>query len=364
MCHNISSYLKQKGFLMDFSRLDALAEKIRNTPKENIQTEEATKMAFIAPFLNLLGYDVFDPSIVVPEFVADVGSKKGEKVDYAIMDNDKPLILIEAKSIHENLDNHNNQLVRYFTVTDAKFGILTNGVEYRFFSDLDEKNKMDGTPFMVINMLSLKERNKRDLERFARDQLNLDSILDMANRKKYTTGIKSVIKDEMQNPSDEFVKFFISQITNKRATQGLIEEFKEYVRSSLNEIVNDIANDKINSIQDRLQTQNQEVVLQEESKEESVANISEEEQEAYYIVRAILAEKIDSSRITYRDTINYLNIVCDDSRKKWICCLYLKSSNKLIAFNDGIDEKIKIEKLQDLYSYRDKILEVAERFKD
>ena len=118
---------------MDFSRLDALVEKIRNTPKENIQTEEATKMAFIAPFLNLLGYDVFNPSIVVPEFVADVGSKKGEKVDYAIMDNGKPLILIEAKSVHENLDNHNNQLVRYFTVTDAKFGILTNGIEYRFF---------------------------------------------------------------------------------------------------------------------------------------------------------------------------------------------------------------------------------------
>lgn len=346
---------------MDFSKLDALAEKIRNTPKENIQTEEATKMAFIAPFLNLLGYDVFDPSIVVPEFVADVGSKKGEKVDYAIMDNGKPFVLIEAKSICENLDNHNNQLVRYFTVTDAKFGILTNGIEYRFFSDLDEKNKMDSTPFMVINMLNLKERNKRDLENFARDKLNLDSILDMANRKKYTTGIKSVIKDEMQNPSDEFVRFFISQITNKRATQGLIEEFKDYVRSSLNEIINDIANDKINSIQDKLQTQNQEIVVQEEK--ETASQISEEEQEAFYIVRAILAESIDTSRITFRNTNNYLSIVCDDSRKRWICCLYLKSSNRLIEFNNGSNEKTKIEKLQDLYSFREKLLNVAEKFK-
>lgn len=349
---------------MDFVKLDSLVEKIRNTPKENIQTEEATKMAFIAPFLNLLGYDVFDPSIVVPEFVADVGSKKGEKVDYAIMDNGKPLILIEAKSVHENLDNHNNQLVRYFTVTDAKFGILTNGVEYRFFSDLDEKNKMDGTPFMVINMLNLKERNKRDLERFAREKLNLDSILDMANRKKYTTGIKSVIKDEMQNPSDEFVKFFISQITNKRATQGLVEEFKEYVRSSLNEIINDIANDKINSIQDKLQVQNQEVVSEENNEDGQQNLISPEEQEGFYIVRAILAEVIPSDRLSYRDTTNYLNIVCDDSRKKWIAYLYLKGTSKFIAFNDGVSEKIPFEKLQDLYSFRNKLLEVAEKFKN
>ncbi len=345
---------------MDFSKLDSLINKISKS-REYIQTEEATKMAFIAPFLNILGYDVFDPTIVVPEFVADIGSKKGEKVDYAIMDNGKPFILIEAKSVNENLDNHNNQLVRYFTVTDAKFGILTNGIEYRFFSDLDEKNRMDSTPFMVIDMLNLKERNKRDLERFARDQLNLDSILDMANRKKYTTGIKSVIKDEMQNPSDEFVKFFISQITNKRATQGLIEEFKEYVRSSLSEIINDIANEKINSIKHELQAQNQEN-SRDNDREEVANQISDDELEGYYIIRSILSEVISSNRIGYRNTNNYLNIVCDDSRKKWICFLYLKTASKYIAFNDGIDERISFEKVQDLYSFRNKLLDIAKKF--
>lgn len=232
---------------MDFTKLDSLVDKIIAT-KDNITNEEQTKMAFIAPFLNLLGYDVFDPSVVVPEFTADIGTKKGEKVDYAIMSNGKPLILIEAKSIQENLDNHNNQLVRYFNVTEAKFAILTNGIEYRFFSDLDEKNKMDSTPFMMINLLNLKERNKKDLERFSRDQIDLDSILNMANRKKYTTGIKSVFREEIENPSEDFVKFFISKITSKRATQGLIQEFKDYIRTSLKEIVFDMANEKINSI--------------------------------------------------------------------------------------------------------------------
>ena len=321
-------------------------------------------MAFIAPFLNILGYDVFDPSIVVPEFVADIGTKKGEKVDYAIMDKGQPLILIEAKSIHENLDNHNNQLVRYFNVTPAKFGILTNGIEYRFFSDLDEKNKMDSIPFMIINMLNLKERSKKDLERFARDQLNLDTILDMANRKKFTTGIKSVFRDEIENPSEEFVKFFISKITSKRATQGLISEFKDYIKTSLKEIVLDMANEKINSIKAELQHQNQ---SQQENQSpttfQDAETITEEENDAYFIIKAILAEALSPERLSYQDGTNYISIMCDNNRKKWICRLYFKTSNKYIAFNDGIDERLRFDKLEDLYSFRAKLLEVGQKFK-
>lgn len=348
---------------MDFVKLDSLIDKIIST-KDNITNEEQTKMAFIAPFLNLLGYDVFDPSIVVPEFTADIGTKKGEKVDYAIMSNGKPLILIEAKSIQENLDNHNNQLIRYFNVTEAKFAILTNGIEYRFFSDLDEKNKMDSTPFMMLNLLNLKERNKKDLERFSRDQLDLDSILNMANRKKYTTGIKSVFREEIENPSEDFVKFFISKITSKRATQGLIQEFKDYIRTSLKEIVFDMANEKINSIKMELQAQNQAstepntiTTIQE------VESVTEEENEAYFIVKAILSEILSPARLDYQDGSNYISIMCDRSRKKWICRLYFKTSNKYIAFNDGVDEKIKFEKLEDIYSFREKLLEVASKFK-
>ena len=342
-----------------------LCEKIRTTPKENIQTEEATKMAFIAPFLNLLGYDVFNPTIVVPEFVADIGSKKGEKVDYAIMDNGKPLILIEAKSIHENLDNHNNQLVRYFTVTDAKFGILTNGIEYRFFSDLDEKNKMDHTPFMIINLASFKERDRYCLERFARDKLNIDNILGMASREKYTRIIREILKNEISEPSEDFSKFFISKLGNRRATQGLIEQFKEYIRNSMQEMIFDIAKDQINSIQDKLKMQSQEAETQEEAKEEQQTNtINAEEQEAFYIVRAILAEIFEGSRISYSNTTQYLVILCDDKWQKWVCRLYLKSRTKYIAYNDGVDEKIKFEKLQDLYSFKNKLIEVASKFKD
>ena len=133
---------------MEFENaLNSIIEKIEQQ-KALVSTEEATKMTFIMPFLSALGYDVFNPSVVVPEYTADIGTKKGEKVDYAIFKDGEPFILIEAKAHNENLDNHTNQLLRYFnTAPSIKFAILTNGIEYRFFTDIDAPNVMDKSPF-------------------------------------------------------------------------------------------------------------------------------------------------------------------------------------------------------------------------
>ena len=153
---------------MEFiEKLNILSQRI-STLKDNVLTEEATKHSFIMPFISALGYDVFDPTVVVPEFTADISKKKNEKVDYAIMYDGNPLILIEAKAHIENLNNHATQLERYFTVTESKFAILTNGIEYRFFTDLEKPNKMDSVPFFVFNMLNLKDRDIRELDKFKR----------------------------------------------------------------------------------------------------------------------------------------------------------------------------------------------------
>jgi hypothetical protein len=121
---------------MEFeNQIQKLADRIEKN-RDSVTTEEATKTSFILPLLNILGFDIFDPNIVIPEFTADIGRKKGEKVDYAIVINKKPIILIEAKNHTEKLDRHKSQLERYFTVTDSKFAILTNGIEYLFYSDL------------------------------------------------------------------------------------------------------------------------------------------------------------------------------------------------------------------------------------
>jgi Uncharacterized conserved protein len=150
-----------------------LAERIEKTI-DRIQTEEATKTAYIMPFIQMLGYDIFNPLEVVPEFTADIGIKKGEKVDYAIFRDDEPAILIECKDCRNllNIDNE-SQLFRYFHTTKAKFGILTNGVSYKFFTDLEEPNKMDAKPFMEINILEYDKINYNELVKFAKS--NFDS---------------------------------------------------------------------------------------------------------------------------------------------------------------------------------------------
>lgn len=118
---------------MDFiDRINELAARI---PKQldYCTTEEATKNALVLPFINALGYDIFNPTEVLPEFTADVGIKKGEKVDYAILQNGKPIMLFECKWSGADLSKaHVSQLYRYFNVVpDVRFGILTNGIRHK-----------------------------------------------------------------------------------------------------------------------------------------------------------------------------------------------------------------------------------------
>ena len=149
---------------MEFEeKLKEFIERIEKL-KDIINTEEATKTSLIMPFFNILGYDVFNPNEFIPEFVADVGIKKGEKVDYAIALNNKITILIEAKSVNENLKKHDSQLFRYFGTSEAKLAILTNGIEYRFYTDLEEANKMDTAPFLTINLLEIKDTDIQDIK--------------------------------------------------------------------------------------------------------------------------------------------------------------------------------------------------------
>ncbi len=158
---------------MDF--LDALKQFSARVGmlKDGIETEEATKMSLIVPFFQLLGYDVFNPTEFCPEYTADVGIKKGEKVDYAIILDKSPAILIECKWSGQCLDKHSSQLFRYFGTTKAKFGILTNGITYQFFTDLDEPNKMDLTPFLEFNILEFTENVANEEKNFTKTPLIL-----------------------------------------------------------------------------------------------------------------------------------------------------------------------------------------------
>ena len=165
---------------MEFKdELRKYTERLENI-KDTLQTEEATKMSLIVPFFQLLGYDVFNPLEFCPEYTADIGIKKGEKVDYAILMGKDPVILIEAKSVNKKLDRHSSQLFRYFVSTPAKFAILTNGIEYKFYTDLDDTNKMDKEPFLDINLLNIKDAEISQLNKFKKQNLNISEIMDLS----------------------------------------------------------------------------------------------------------------------------------------------------------------------------------------
>lgn len=344
-------------------KLKQLSERIKNL-KEKILTEEATKHSFIMPFLSALGYDVFDPTVVVPEFTADIGTKKGEKVDYAILRDDKPIMVIEAKNHTEKLDNHNNQLIRYFNVTDSKFAILTNGIEYRFFSDMEETNRMDKIPFLVINLEHLRDRDVKELEKFAVDSLDVDSILSMASAKKFHREIQSEFKKEVENPSDEFVKLFARKLTDKMMTATIVDEFRGYIKKSFAEVLHDIASDKINALQSNLQI---DINMEEDpiaEEKNQVITTTDEELEGFYVVKSLLGEHTDLSNINFKDTVNYFTILYQGKVTKWLCRLYFNGKQKAISFpgeEKGLEVKTNIDRIEDLYKFRAELKQALDK---
>ena len=304
---------------MDFSDKLKQFSKRAEAIKGNLATEEATKTALIMPFFSLLDYDVFNPIEFIPEFVADVGTKKGEKVDYAIMKDNKPVILVEAKAINDTLTKHDAQLFRYFTVTEAKFAILTNGIVYKFYTDLEEKNKMDEKPFLEINILDMTDAQMSELKKFTKDSFDIDTIFNTASELKYTNLIKSQLTNQLNNPSDDFVRFLINDFYSGVKTSNVVEKFKPIVKKSFQQFVNDFMNDKIKSIlanneekQDEEVAEEIEAVVEIDTKdvEESRIVTTEEEIQGINIVKSILAEIVPIEDITYKDVERYCGILC------------------------------------------------------
>lgn len=218
---------------MDFKdNIKQLSERVIKL-KDSIQTEEATKNAFIMPFINALGYDVFNPLEVVPEMTCDIAMKKGEKIDYAIMKDGEPILLIECKHWAQDLKLHDNQLMRYFNVSKAKFGLLTNGIIYRFYTDLLEPNKMDDKPFLEVDITDIKDSQIEEIKKFHKSYFDVDNILSSASELKYMGELKAVLAREFSNPSPEFVKYISKQVYDGVMTAKLLEQFTSLTKRSI-----------------------------------------------------------------------------------------------------------------------------------
>lgn len=294
--------------------------------KNNVLTEEATKTSIILPFFQLLGYDVFNPYEFVPEYTADVGTKKGEKVDYAIMINNEPLILIEAKSANTELSaKHTNQLVRYFSVTKAKFGILTNGIIYQFYSDLEEHNKMATIPFLEFNLFKIKKETVEELKRFQKDAFNIKSIMTSASDLKYMTMVKNAISEQFRSPSDQLVKVLISKnIYTGTKTQSVIDKFKVIIQKSFEEYINEIIAERLSTVI------SPESVISSPSNERNDLTLTTEEIEVLDFIKKILNTNLN---ITYKKTSRYAYMQLGEQSTKWICRVYIRKEQHLFTLH-------------------------------
>lgn len=350
---------------MDFP--EQLKSFITRIPKlsESISTEEATKNALIMPLLNIMGYNVFDPTEVIPEFTADHGTKKGEKVDYAIVINDEPLILIECKAVNSELSNQQaSQLFRYYSVTSARVGILTNGILYRFFSDLDSPNKMDDKPFLEINLLNLKDRDIRELKRFTKETFDPDDLTSVAISLKYTREIMNILQNELENPSDEFVKFFARQVYGRPIMKNVLEKFRSIVKEARTQFINEKINERLKMAMSDHKPVAEDADLDSTPEEDNGIITTVEEIEGYYIVRGILRGIVDSKRVTIRDTKSYCGILLDDNNRKPICRLRFNSKQKYLGIFDEnkSEEKVPINDLAEIYDYAEKFKKVIKYY--
>jgi hypothetical protein len=340
----------------------ALASRVAAT-KDLLQTEEATKNAMVMPFIQLLGYNVFDPLEVTPELTADVGTKKGEKVDYAILKDGRPIMLFECKKSGGDLHiNHASQLFRYFQSTEARFGVLTNGIVYKFFTDLEKPNVMDDKPFFEFNMLEFRDQDVDELKKFAKTAFDLETILTTANQLKYTRAIQNTLGNWMNDPPEEFVRLASSEfLVGKHFKNAVKDLFTEVTKQAFKQLVRDKINERLKgAMTPELPIAPASQVHAPDSRPESDESFSasELELEAFQIVRAVLRPIAKPGRIFIRASASYCAILFDDNNRKPICRLRFNNANRLVVglFNENKEEeKIVIADLDELFEFADRL---------
>jgi hypothetical protein len=361
---------------MEFSEaISSVATKLRDL-KGSIQTEEATKTAFVMPFISqVLGYDVFNPQEVIPEFTADVGLKKGEKIDYALVMDKQVQILIECKKVGVPLSLENaSQLYRYFAVTDARVGVLTNGQVWNFYMDIDQPNKMDSKPFLVLDLLDIDETILPELKKLTKPAFDVDSIANSAEELKYVGALKRALGEEFESPSDDLVKLLTSHVYDGAFYQSVMEKFRPLVGKAVKRYLADQVNDrlktalgaddiKVGSIPEGADDPDAGEIEEDAEPGDSGIETTDEEIAGYRIVKAIACADVDPARIAMRDAKSYCAILLDDNNRKPIVRLFFDTQQKYVGVFD-VDKnctRMPIDDLNGIYQYADQIREEVKR---
>lgn len=347
---------------MDFKdNVLGLAERIK-VQKDAVKTEEATKTSFIMPMIYALGYDIFNPYEVIPEMDCDL-TKRGDKIDYAIQKEGKTILIIECKHCTSNLNLHDTQLAKYYAASNARFGILTNGIEYRFYADLDKNNIMDDRPFLVVDMLDLDDNVLEQLKKFHKERFNESDILSTAQELKYSTEIRKAIREELANPSWEFVRYFAKKTYPWSFGQKAYEQFAPIVKDSFTTIINDIIQDRL-AIASRVEQKDDVIQMEEQPTKDGVIT-TEEELEAYMLIKSILGKVIPAEKIIYEDFKSYF-VISILKRTYWVCRLHFGLRKKSIGFPlEGYqgEKTFEIKTIEEISNYSEHLIKSYENAK-
>jgi len=301
--------------------------------RKHVQTEEAAKQSLILPFLHLLGFDIWNPSECIPEYKAG-WAKVAEKVDYALLISSKLSIFVEAKGPNEVLVNYDPQLAKYFNSTpEVKFCVITNGIQYRFFTDLQERNLLDKKPFFEFNFEDFNEADIAVLERFRKEVFNVDSLVGYAEDLVFLSALKAQFKSLLREPSDDFVRFAVgeAQLVDGRLTQKVIDRFRPLVKESISAAILEIVGQSLSPV---AATPEPPPVAEEEiPAEEAPSRIqtTEEELRFYQVIKECVAEHVpDVDKIRHQDTERYFAVLYNTSTR-WFVRMVYQRERKIVG---------------------------------
>ena len=347
--------------MSDFAqKVKELARRSKHASQHAL-TEEATKTSVVLPLLQAFGFDVFNLEEVIPEYIADVGLKKGEKIDFALMIDGTLSVLIEVKPITMSLGNAQySQLYRYFAVKEAKLAVLTNGRDIWFFSDMDDPNKMDKKPFFTFDLQSYAEGEVADLARFQKHNFSVGAIREAASNLRFAKAAAGYLKKQLEAPEDDFVKLVGRQIFDGNLTKASLEPLKTAIKAALEFLIRERIQDKLSVAFPTEPAPVDPKLAKAEVAVDMASDVTttDEELQAFMIVRAIAARVVDVDRITLRDAKSYCSIFVDDNNRKPVCRLHFNSkSAKAIGLFDAqkVETKQTLDRLSDIYKFSKEI---------
>jgi hypothetical protein len=305
---------------MDFKeRLLKHVEHVKNVGA-HCDSEETTKQALILPVLDILGFSPYDPTKVKAEFGSDVpGVKANERVDYALFCGGVPVMFVEAKGYRENLTNHAPQLARYFNATpEVTIAAITNGREWRFFTDLVDKNVMDKEPFLDVDLLNLQRNDSEQFSRFRHDQFQPEALRTLAEESVYLTAFKAAVKKSVLECDIDFVRYIAGKSTIQRTMtakfiEGITPIVKQAVAQTMSEmVVNSLSAPPIAAPQEQMKTDETERDTVDPHNAKIVTTAAERK------LLAIVQDILPGEPLHGKDTESYYTVLYQNKVNRWL----------------------------------------------